>query len=56
MEALKHEDFGAYHCVEACAKVMGSDEDVVRALTPVPKWVMIGEKIDGGAKERASVA
>lgn len=42
--------------MEARAEVMGSDEDVVGALSPVPKRVTVGEEIDGGAEERASVA
>lgn len=42
--------------MEACAEVMRSDEDVVGASSSVPKGVTVGEEIDGGADEGASVA
>lgn len=31
-----------YHGVEARTEVMGSDEDVVGAVGPIPKWVLGG--------------
>lgn len=42
--------------MEASAKVMGSDEDVVGATAAIPKGEVGGDEINGGRNESTSMA
>lgn len=48
-------NWGCYHGVEACTEVMRSYEHMVGASSSVPKRVTVGNKINGGGDEGASV-